>query len=556
MAAVAVSFDATRIEDAETTTGWTNIGGGGGISVEGDIVWQNVGAASRKISTNYYGRGFLDGSQWDFSTGVGPHEVWIAKTTVTNPAALLSRGSPSHTLRIGNSSTVYHDYDVSGNDTYPAIGGWLLLPIDPNLSGYQDGTNGTPTYTDIDYFAVLSDFSTGSKAENVVIDAIDYGTGIHLVGGDGGDTDGVFQDFVDADEGQISTGRYGFVTSQEGILLVHGGMIIGETVTPTATATVFQDTGSVVVFQNGRVNSGWYKLRINLDGTGTDIDFIRCVFIGRGEASNTLDGFYTATGYDTRPILEVTGTTGTLVADGCSFDNFSTFSLNSSCSLLNCVVTNSDQIDTGSGATLSDTSVSGYTGAIGTAAVLWDVNLDPDGELDNMIFDKGAGTTHAIEFGSSVPSSITLTGHSYTGYNVSNGQNDSTIYNNTGGALTVSISDGDGPSYRNGAGASTTIQNAVTLTVKCQDQADDPIESVRVRIQETDGTLIADGSTNASGIYSDSTYNFTVPTPIEVVARKSSSADDPRYYNVVVTGTIINTGFSVSITMAEDGIAS
>ena len=87
----------------------------------------------------------------------------------------------------------------------------------------------------------------------------------------------------------------------------------------------------------------------------------------------------------------------------------------------------------------------GFEGTADTAHLVWDVNLDPNGELDNCSFEKGSAATHALELGTNSPLTVTLTGHSYTGYNASNGQNDSTILvSRTSGTVTINYT-GDAP---------------------------------------------------------------------------------------------------------------
>lgn len=116
---------------------------------------------------------------------------------------------------------------------------------------------------------------------------------------------------------------------------------------------------------------------------------------------------------------------------------------------------------------------------------------DPDGEMDGMTFEKGTAATHAIEFGSSTPASVTLRNCTFTSYSASNGNNDSTFYNNTGGALTINIVGGSGNvTYRNGAGASTTIvQNPVTLEVNTKALSDQSnLSGVRVLVYASSGT--------------------------------------------------------------------
>ena len=98
------------------------------------------------------------------------------------------------------------------------------------------------------------------------------------------------------------------------------------------------------------------------------------------------------------------------------------------------------------------------------AAMRWDVNADPNGELDNT--EWTSASNHAIEFGKNTPSTITLTNPTFNGYSASNDQNSSTFYNNSGKAITINVTGGTGnTTYRNGLGSTTTVQSTVTLNV-------------------------------------------------------------------------------------------
>lgn len=82
--------------------------------------------------------------------------------------------------------------------------------------------------------------------------------------------------------------------------------------------------------------------------------------------------------------------------------------------------------------------------------------------LENCIFNS-SGSGHAIEV--TTPGTYTFTGNTFSGYGA-NGTTDACIYNNSGGAVTINIAGGgDTPTIRNGAGASTTVNNVVTLAL-------------------------------------------------------------------------------------------
>ncbi len=74
-----------------------------------------------------------------------------------------------------------------------------------------------------------------------------------------------------------------------------------------------------------------------------------------------------------------------------------------------------------------------------------------------------SGTGHAIEI--TAPGTYTFSGNLFSGYG-STGTTNAAIYNNSGGSVTLNISGGgDVPTYRNGAGASTSVVAAANVTL-------------------------------------------------------------------------------------------
>lgn len=489
MAAVVVSVDNDRIENADTTTGWLNLTGGGGIAIESDIVYQGVAAASRKVSTSFIGRGWEGGAGTDMTAANRSH--YIAKINATNFSALQARSTPTMTVRIGSGTAAYQEYYVFGNENYPTRGGWQILPINPNITGYIDVDN-SPTLTGIDFFGIMGDFSATSKAENLVIDAIDIGTGLYLVGGDGGDTDGTFQDFVDRDEGN-SSARFGYVATEGPILLVNGLLAIGQDSGSTSTATEFSDTATTVVWQNGYAGTEFHKLLIDLDTSGTAVTFTQDTLVSLGKRNNDADRDYN-TSEDTRTYLEVTGNTGTFTAAGSSFTNFSNLELNDGCSFTDSIITSSGRVFTGpsgqGGATLTGSSI--LTSAVDTdeGAVVWNSAADPSGELDGMTFSIGSNLHHMLDLGVSSPISMTLTDWTVTGANSANEENDSTfLVRRTSGTVTINISNGTGNfSYKTLGAEVVIVQDPVTTLVTTTLSNGAPLASTRVMLKASDAT--------------------------------------------------------------------
>jgi hypothetical protein len=177
------------------------------------------------------------------------------------------------------------------------------------------------------------------------------------------------------------------------------------------------------------------------------------------------------------------------------------------------------------------------------------VNLDPDGELDNMTFTIGSNAHHAIEFGLTSPLTMTLQSPVMTGFNASNGQNDSTFHvKRTSGTVTINIIGGTGNfSYRTD-GATVVIAATVALKVTMTNDNNDAQQGVNVRYEESDGTVIGQGTTDSSGVFSFSIDVADLPlTGARIIARKV------EFEFIEPTVNIPAAGFDIPFTLqAED----
>jgi hypothetical protein len=102
----------------------------------------------------------------------------------------------------------------------------------------------------------------------------------------------------------------------------------------------------------------------------------------------------------------------------------------------------------------------------------WNVGTDPDGYLDSTTFSKGTNAHHAIEFGTSSPTTMTLRGINFSGFSASNAANDSTLrFLRTTGTITVNLIGCTGNiSYKKESGATVSlVVDPVSLSVHVQD---------------------------------------------------------------------------------------
>lgn len=180
---------------------------------------------------------------------------------------------------------------------------------------------------------------------------------------------------------------------------------------------------------------------------------------------------------------------GTATLTNCGFIDFGVTILNASCTFSGCRWINAGII-TADGANLSDSSILSFEGTVDTSPLVWDVNTDPDGKLDNMTFEKGTAATHAIEFGTNSPTTMTVRGLVSTGYNASNAQNDSFFHvKRTSGTVTINVIGGTGNFSYKSAGATVDIViDPVTTLVNIKDNDGNNEQNVRVFLKAADGT--------------------------------------------------------------------
>lgn len=494
MAVVSISFDGTRVNNADALGSvWTDLGGGKCAS-EPDFIYQGTAAVSEKVGTSEGGVALdTGGTTYDFSTTA---QVWLAKHIATNSSALNNKGSTGGILEIGSGGrrSAYDRYYAIGGDTYPIKESWIITPIDPN-GGNQSARPGTaPTLTAINYFGWACDFGATSKAENVAMDAVDYmayGEGLTLVGGDGADADGTFDSFVTYDEDSAGNNRYGVVSTREGILFVNGFLNIG-----TATATVFTETGAVVVWPDAEfLNSvGFFGLQVDVQSATSVVDIANTVFISRGTTGGTVD---------TRADVTVTGTSGTADFTSCRFENLRNLTLNS--------VTTFDGVDFEcADLTQASADVSGGVFRPNSASSVAACN-DPtfgttSGIRDIDVIQSGSG--HAFEI-SGVGATVTLTNINFSGFGADT-TNDAAIYVSAAtGTTTINYSGGNQPTYRS-AGATVVVQSVITITY------DIGVSGVEVRAfkvsdgSEEDGVESSAGTAQALSLQSSTSYNVWI----------------------------------------------
>lgn len=482
MAAVVVTADNNRIEDCDDATeaGFSSIGGGAGASAEAPFAYQGTLLVNRKI-TSATGAGFYyeptadAGSAQDMT--VTRRRAWMVKTMVSDYGGL--DATDGVRVRIGSGTADFYAFVLAGSDSpvavmaeYRAVGGLLVFPVDPNEnSAYSDsGKNlGTPVLTAVDYFAGVWAFTASSaKNENCGIDAIDIGSGLYLVGGDGGDADGLYQDFVDFDEGTVNN-RFGYARQADGGgILAFGEWRIGTDDDSTSTATVFVDNVAVINWLDGMFTAGFSRVAVDLGDAGTDVTD-GALHIGAGTTANV----------DTRPDYVITGTAGVCLLTG-TLRNFRNVTLTSACTINGEVEC---QLLTQGSADIENAVIK--TNALTSVACLQDPTFGTTTDLNNTEFvETGAG--HAVEI--PVVGSYTLTELTWTGYGADTTDDAALDLTATTGTYNLTISGGTTPTFKTAGATVNIIAGAVDTTITVKDENDAALENARVLVEAGDGT--------------------------------------------------------------------
>ena len=522
-----VTFQGTRLNAADSNTNWANFNATGpSPGAEPQLKYQGSNAVNKKITST----SSRTGVAYEAGAANLSSQLWFSKIYVADFGDL--NATYGVELAVGSSGSNYYSYNIAGTgannstfNTYPSQGGYLIVALNPNVVAWRESTTGSPNLTNCNLWGVAAQFVTGgAKSENLAMDAVDVGTGLLLNG-----TSGSFQDFLTFDQDNTSN-RYGVVTGNAPTIEARGLLEIGD-----ATQTTFSDSTSVVLFQDGYHGAGDVGISVDLQAAGTDVT-VDCSIIGLGSA-------------DTRPDFSVSGAgAGSTCLVSGIISNHRNVTLNSQTEL-NGATVECDSLTQGS-ADITDSILITTSGT--NVACIDDVTLGSTTGLNNTTFELGTAG-HAIEITS--PGTYNFVGLVFNGYSGTGGN--AAVYNNSGGAVTINVSGGGNtPSVRDGAGASTTVNNTVSVLVTVVDNAGSPIQDARVLVEAAAGgdlaagTDIISGVTDVNGQIVNAGFNYTNDQPVTGRARKSTSS--PLYKTGNIIGTILNTGFSTTVVMIAD----
>jgi hypothetical protein len=302
----------TRVDACDSTTGWSNIGGGPGVSFQSDVFRQGNGALGRRVDngTGGYAYDLGAGSTLDFSPG-GANEgehifFWIniLQPTLIN-GAWLRLSEDASVPAAGNSL----DYEIFPANTYN--GGWVRIAIDPRvtpavINGSAGHSSALNAVRWIGFFFNMG--NVGGTTPNCNIDAIDRGRGLIVTGGT--TTDKVTWDDINGVADSL-TNAYGLIEKRSGVFFLRGEWQFGD----ATNNCYFEDTDQTIVWEN--------TYTVNRNATPRTIsavaeDLNRLVLVEGTGVTDFICGIKSGTGND------ATGTNGVVFQTTPLFDGVAT----------------------------------------------------------------------------------------------------------------------------------------------------------------------------------------------------------------------------------------
>jgi len=446
MAVAAYSIpELTTLNTGEATTNWAEPGTwtAGGLPVaETDYFIQGTGCIDKTY--NATGLGGLVYSTTN--QALAADEVFLAWVWFGCPNAIDTYANGGMRLIVGSATTAFKAWAVLGSDTY-GYGGWKCIPVDPAITA--EYTVGSPTAGNHSVFGMAVNLVNAvAKGNPCAIDVIRQGRGtLQTISGDAGGY-GTFAGAAAQD--QNVSNRWGLCQLIDGTFVMQGHFLMGV----AATAVDFRDSNRNIVIANTLKVQSTFNL-FEIRHASSRVDWTNISITALGTVSR---GDFTVT--DNADVN----------LDSCVFTDMNNFTFLAASAALNCTFRNCLTI-TAPGTNLVGSKVLTPRTAADASPVVWNVATDVDGLLDDMTFSKGTNAHHAIELGTSSPTTVTLRGITFTGFNAANAANDSVIHvKRTTGTVTINAVGCSGTvSYKTAGATVTVIQDPVTTLVNVRD---------------------------------------------------------------------------------------
>jgi hypothetical protein len=458
----------TLCEAGETYEEFTGYTLGDNAAVETDWYLQGSACASDEAN-NKTGVGHSIGKDYGSNVTFSAGDCFFAWMMCMAGNAMDTFANGGYRVLIGAGIGDYNGWKVGGRDFgRNPYGGWTNVVVDPAFTPV-DYTLGTPgAYR---HFAVAFKMTSGiSKGRPNCADAMRYGRGQLYIEYGQAAAYGTFTEMASANDG--SAAQWGLFQAQGTGYLWKGLISLGT----STNAVDFRDSNAnITIDDTPRTYAAFNKIEVNhvnsrVDWTGINITALNASGLSIGQ-------------FECIANADINWLT-------CGFVDMSTFIFQSNSTLLQVTWLRCALI-TGAGATFTGSKILESTVAADASAFNWNVATDPDGKLDDMAFSKGTNAHHAVEFGLLSPLTMTVKGWTTTGFNASNGQNDSTFHiKRTSGTVTINVVGGTGNfSYKTAGAAVVIVINPVTLEITVIDSITKAaIQSAAVFVKAANGT--------------------------------------------------------------------
>lgn len=274
------------------------------------------------------------------------------------------------------------------------------------------------------------------------------------------------------------------------------------------TGTVVSLTGGESQLVTGTTGAYYYVINVTINTFAVATNRANAL-AGTRAALSTATGIHSFTRTpDTRPNFTVTGTSGSFVLSSSNLISNRTITLDTGAAMSGVQFITCGKL-LPSGGNLSNCTINNPTVWEGEAFIeTTDISLISDCSFIANANDGG----HAIEL--TATGTFSFAGNLFSGYGLDSTLN-AAIYNNSGGSVTINVLDGgDTPTVRNGTGASTTINNNVSITLTGLK------DNTEVRVYDSGATTELSGIEIATdGTTNDRTFSFSLAatTVIDVV---------------------------------------
>ena len=510
---------------ASDTGTWAELSGhisGGAQTDETDYFIQGNECVSQSTGTK---TGTVCGLQYDNGSNVSWVNGYVVLMWIVFLAPNAVETWANGGIRLGIGSTVgnMRYWNAVGSDfgRYP-YGGWQNIAIDPNTWWLSaDGTDdGTPVSGSYRVFGSLPNIiSAVSKGNPHGMDAIRFGraTIIATLGQVGNYA--TFAGMASANDS--ITAKWGLFSLQQGSYLWKGLMNIG---TSSISANFVDANKTIVIDDTPRAYPSFNRIEIRNSSSIVNWNNISFKALGT---------------YSKGTLVVVDNVS--ITSDGCTFQDMNTFEFQSNSRITNTIFQSCSSVTSGGGVFVGSKFLTPIVPVDGYA-LYWNNASNPDGYLDDIVFTKGTVAHHAIRFGTSAPTSITLRGMRFTGFNSANGQNDSVLYISlTSGTVNIQAIETSGIVSYKSAGATVNITQGVVTKIIVKDiDTNNSISGARVLVKVADDSnfpyfesVSITGSGTTAGV-SHSTHGLATGDNIII------SGAEPDVYNGVYPITVIN----------------